>query len=291
MIITRLIGGLGNQLFQYAVARHLAEINDTVVKLDISGFEKYKLHKYSLSAFNIQENFATPDEIKNLIYKRNGFFRQNILNRNRTKKEYTERYIKESQFSFMPDTLDLDKNIYLDGYWQSEKYFDKIKNIILDEFTVKNVQLGKDKEVDDMISSIESVSVHIRRCDYVNNSKTNEKHGSCDLSYYHACVKQISMKLKSPHFFIFSDDIDWVKNNLKLSFPTTIVDHNSADKAYEDLRLMSHCKHNIIANSTFSWWGAWLNKNQEKIVIAPKKWFNDNAIDTSDLIPSNWLRI
>jgi len=289
MIIVKLIGGLGNQLFQYALGRHLAYILQTELKLDIACFETYKLRTYSLKNFNIQENFATLEEIRRfkpisrkpidrLIFKiKQGFNRYSV--------------IKEPYFHFYTEVLKAKDNTYLEGYWQSEKYFKDIEQIIHQEFTVKNELQGKNKEIAQHILDTNSISIHIRRGDYVTNPLTNKIHGTCTLEYYHQAVMLIVEKVKSPHFFLFSDDPEWVQRNIVLEYPTTHVDHNKADKDYEDLRLMSLCKHNIIANSVFSWWGAWLNKNPDKIVIAPKRWFNENSYNTKDLLPEPWIKI
>jgi len=293
MIIVRLIGGLGNQLFQYAVARHLAEIHGSVLKIDISGFETYKLHKYSLWPFNIQEHFASTEEVAKLTPKMGvaGRMLRRLLCR---PQKLAKTHIKEKDpFCFNPEILNLPDGIYLDGYWQTEKYFANIEDNIRREVTVKTPQMHKNKELAELIASCEAVSIHIRRGDYVSNNDTNKKHGTCELDYYFRCVEHLGQMVERPHFFIFSDDPGWARDNLNLTYPTTIVDHNSADKNYEDLRLMCQCKHNIIANSSFSWWGAWLNKNLDKIVIAPKKWLNDSSIDTSDLdlITDSWIQL
>lgn len=290
MIITRLIGGLGNQLFQYAVGRHLAEIHKTELKIDTSGFEAYKLHKYSLWPFNIQENFASSQEIRALTKRPNV---ERVLSRTlRRPPRTTSTYIRENlSFHFDPDILSLPNGVYLDGYWQSEKYFADIAGIIRREFTVKTPQKERDKELAELTASCDSVSLHIRRGDYVSNARTNQILGTCDLDYYFHCVEYLAQTVKNPHLFIFSDDPEWARENLKLSYPMTLVDHNGADKNYEDLRLMSECRHHIIANSTFSWWGAWLKPGKDKMVFAPKSWHAGKKFDTTDLIPDEWTRI
>jgi hypothetical protein len=115
-------------------------------------------------------------------------------------------------------------------------------------------------------------------------------HGACDVDYYDRCVKRLTERVKDPHFFVFSDDPQWSRDNLKLEYPAVYVDHNDMEHGHEDLRLMSQCKHNIIANSTFSWWGAWLNNNRDKVVFAPKKWFVRANKNSDDIVPLNWLR-
>lgn len=266
MIITKLVGGLGNQMYQYAVGRRLAWKHNTVLKLDISEFQRYKLHKYSLGAFNIQANFAGPEEIAGLTH------------------------VRERHFHFDPEVMNLDDNVYLDGYWQSWRYFADIADIIQREFTVKTAAAGRDRQLSEQIASTQSVSLHIRRGDYVSDSRTQQVHGSCDIDYYLGCVDELTKTVRNPHFFIFSDDPQWARENLKLNFPTTLVDHNGLEKNYEDLRLMSQCKHHIIANSTFSLWAALLNPKSDKMVFAPRQWFNASKNNTKDVLPENWIK-
>ena len=289
MIIVKLIGGLGNQLFQYAVGRHLAHMNHTELKLDITGFEEYKLHSYSLNHLNIKENFATKEEVRSFrkYQRRNGrvWFAYNRLVADDTK------YIIEKQFNFDQRILDLKPPVYLDGYWQTERYFKDIESIIRAEFTIKEPLSGENMEVADLIQKTNAISLHVRRADYISNAVANASHGTCDVDYYKKTTSIIMEKVSNPHFFIFSDDMVWAKQNIILDDPTTYVDHNDASTNYEDLRLMSLCKHNIIANSSFSWWGAWLNTNPQKIIIAPQQWFKTPKMDTRDITPSTWTKI
>jgi len=292
MVIVKLMGGLGNQMFQYAAARRLAYVHGSPLKLDLRWFsdivEVNTSREYALDIFAIQEDFATREEVEALTARKQVFVERLIAKVMWRKPLAVPSYIREKQFYFDPAILSLPDNVYLEGYWQSEKYFAEIEDIIRKEFTVKTDQAGQNRKLAEMIASSESVSLHIRRGDYVSNPETNKYHGTRDLDYYSRCVEQLTETVKNPHFFIFSDDRDWSSDNLKLPCPTILVDHNGVDKGYEDLRLMSQCKHHIIANSSFSWWGAWLNKNPDKIVIAPKKWFNISEHNTEDLIPKKW---
>jgi len=268
MIIVRLIGGLGNQCFQYAIGRQLAESHHTELKIDISEFQTYKLHAYSLNFFNIKENFASSKEVAAL------------------------KLVRESQLYFDSEILHLPNGIYLHGYWASEKYFKNISGIIHKELTVKSALSGKDEDIAKQISSCDSVSVHIRRLDYLPNTYLEQILEVCSLDYYINSVEQIASIIKNPHFFVFTDDKTWVHENFILPYPITFVDHNGPDKNYEDMRLMSLCKHNIIANSTFSWWSAWLNQNPDKIVFAPRKWYTEKFRNNSmDLIPNKWIKV
>lgn len=296
MIIVRLIGGLGNQMFQYAVGRRLAYTLKTDLKLDLSGFKtqnRITPRRYNLHVFNILEKIAAQKEVGALIGSRfiaSILFRMDKLTGLKfAPRNYINRILETS---FDPAILTLTDRVYLEGHWQSEKYFIDIAEMIREEFTFKNPPVGKNKELLELISSLESVSLHVRRTDYVTNPKTHEMHGSCDIGYYQRCVNELIKKIKDPHFFVFSDDPGWISENLKLPYPMTIVNHNQEDQCHEDLRLMSQCKHHIIANSSFSWWAAWLNPSARKIVLAPGRWYNKSIYNNlEDIIPSTWLKI
>lgn len=291
MIIVRIIGGLGNQMFQYAAGRQLAAAHNTILKLDISDFKDYPLRDYDLSAFNIKELFATPEEILLLKEPDTGSFKKKLKKLLRRPSKVGITHIREKQYHFDPKIPTMPGSIYLDGYWQSEKYFSDIADIIKNEFTVKLPQTDKNMELAQQITSCESVSLHVRRGDYVTDAKTNTIHGTCDLDYYARCIEHLTQKVHRPCFFIFSDDPEWTERNLRITHPVTFIDHNGAKRNYEDLRLMSQCRHHIIANSSFSWWGAWLGQHQNTIVYAPKRWFNSPSFNTQDLLPETWARI
>lgn len=278
MIITRLLGGLGNQMFQYAVGRHLSYIHKTSLQLDISELNRLKTRKYALDCFNIKGE-VIEEQKKSLVGR--------IIKRLSTQ----ENIYFERNFSFDQEVLALPDNVTLIGYFQSKKYFSDIERIIRKDFTFKSPPSSKIIPVLKKIKSSESVSIHFRRKDYITNKKFFYYHGVCSLDYYQQAISLVTHKLKSPQFFIFSDDLNRVKKNLKIEYPKFFVYSNLKDKDYEDLRLMSHCYHNIIANSTFSWWGAWLNENKNKVVVSPKNWFRNKSINTEDVIPSSWIRI
>ena len=282
MIIVKLIGGLGNQMFQYATARRLAEKHSTILKLDVTGFEHYKLHRYSLHCFQCWEYLATWSEIDRIVY-RHGLLHKlkgMVCTKLKLQDSPSSSWIVEKEFHFDPQILEASNNILLDGYWQTEKYF-----------VVKYQQNPESAKFADRIQNTESISLHVRRSDYVQNALTHRIHGTCDRDYYDRAVSYIGDRISNPHLFIFSDEPEWAKQNLKISHPNTIVDCNDASCNYEDLRLMSSCKHNIIANSSFSWWGAWLNSNPEKIIIAPQKWISVTTRNIKDLIPDSWIKL
>ena len=290
MVIVRLIGGLGNQLFQYALGRTLAERHATQLKLDIRGYESYALYSYALDRFNIIESFATPDEVRRL--RGRGWIAERLPRRLQKLNPFRKgSYILERRFSFDPAVLRSPDDIYLDGYWQSEKYFKNLESVLRREFSVRDSLTGHNRELAARIAACNAVSLHVRRGDFASDPKTRRVHGLCSLDYYQAAVRRIAESVPQPHFFFFSDEPEWAAANLRVDHPVTIVTGNDASHSYEDLRLMSLCRHHIIANSSFSWWGAWLNANPDKIVIAPTRWFAGARHDTRDLLPPAWQTI
>ncbi|HED06224.1 MAG TPA: alpha-1,2-fucosyltransferase [Ignavibacteria bacterium] len=288
MIIIRIGGGLGNQLFQYALGRNLSLTKNIPLRLDLSWFKTNLDREYKLKYFNTREIIATDSELKKIkrYQKINSgrYFLHNLLFSNESI------YIEEKQFHFNSKVLDIKDIAYLIGYWQTEKYFENIKDIIRKDFTLKNEPSGFYKNDEQEIREKNSVSLHIRRGDYITNGIANANMGVCSLEYYKKAVNIIKDSVNNPTFFIFSDDIDWATENLQIDSPAVFVSDKKL-KDYEELILMSKCKHNIIANSSFSWWGAWLNNSPDKIVIAPKKWFNDTKRNSKDIIPNNWIKV
>lgn len=285
MIIIKLRGGLGNQLFQYALGKNLSLSNNAELKFDISDYKNNPDRHYCLNFFNIKTSLAGSTEIDNLK-------KSSIKKLMEKLKPYKYKSTITEKFGcFNPNILKLKNNKYLIGYWQSEKYFKNIEKIIRQEITLKDKPSNYFSELSSQINYANSVSLHVRRGDYVKNKKFSKIFNALDLNYYKKAVDLITQQINYPYFFIFSDDLSWAKDNLSLPCHHALVNADKKFNDCEELILMSLCKHNIIANSSFSWWGAWLNKNPNKIVIAPKKWFNDNSKDTSDLLPDNWIKI
>lgn len=279
-------------MFQYAAARRLAYANGTRLKLDIGWFKNSggidTVRNYALNKLNIKEDFASSREIKKYVRKDPRKTVGRILAYLPFNKG---EFVLEKYYHFDPGVLKLPDNIYLEGYWQSEKYFSDIEDVIRREFTVKMEPDPMNRQIAESIERSEAVSVHVRRGDYVLNPSTSVFHGICTLDYYREAIENIASHAQRPHFYFFSDEPEWVKENLNPGYPATFIDHNGPDKACEDMRLMSLCKHHVIANSSFSWWGAWLCRNPEKIVIAPKRWFKKEDMNTRNLIPEKWIRI
>ena len=286
MIIVRLIGGLGNQLFQYAAARRLAHMRKVDLKLDTLDFDGYPLRTYHLNHFNIIEQFATAEEIAR--YK-------SVTLASRLRRRFLpyrlQKWVRERQFSFDPEILKLSNDVYLEGYWQSKSYFKDIEALLRAELTVNSPLRNGNQGTVGRIQNTNSVSIHVRRGDYVTDPSARQIHGLIPLDYYRAAVEEIASRIPDPHFFVFSDDPAWARDHLRYSYPLTFIDQNGVDQPHEDLRLMSLCQHHIIANSTFSWWGAWLSTNSSKIVLAPQHWFSAAERDTCDLMPSKWKRV
>jgi hypothetical protein len=291
MVIVNLMGGLGNQMFQYAAAKALAEfhgtdlrVDDAFLKADSGG--KYTQRKYELNVFNADIKVLSESERKGILTNLiNPWYRR--LNRY-FPFLFTYRWYQEKSQIFDTDFFNLGKNIYLNGYWQSEKYFIRIREILLSQFEFKEEFLNYNLECYDKINSTNSVSVHIRRGDYVTLKEASDFHGVCSMHYYENAIRKIASLQPDSVAFIFSDDVAWCKSNIHFNIPVHFVESNSA---YNDMFLMQHCKNNIIANSSFSWWSAWLNKNTEKVVIAPLQWFAKQNESSKDIVPQNWIRI
>jgi hypothetical protein len=280
MIIAKLMGGMGNQMFEYAMARHLAYKHNTELKLDISSYKTDPLREYELQHFKITASLATISDMKQITSRFLRFLKRNNI-----------KVFKEKIFHFDSSALSLPDNTYLQGYWQSEKYFKDIEDIIRKEFRIKKMLPSKFKSLQSHINATNSISLHVRHSDYLTNPERKKIHGILPITYYKKAIDTIKNKVNNPIFYIFSDDMTWVKTNIKFTNQVIYVDRDESQNWIADFNLMSLCKHHIIANSTFSWWAAWLCENKNKIVIAPKKWFRSKTFDTSDLIPNQWIRL
>lgn len=285
MIIVKIVGGLGNQMFCYAYAKSL-KLKGYDVKIDKLGYNDYKLRDYQLDKYNIDLPISTNEE-NNEITKKT--FLPKVLKKIGI--DYSKKK-REKNIFFDKNLLKVNDDSYVVGYFQSENYFKNFREILLKQFTIKFALSDYANNIKKKIlKSKQSISIHVRRGDYIKN-KNKDVHGICDFKYYKNSMSYLESKLENPKYFIFSDDIKWCKNNFT-SKDVTFVENNNKRIPHEDLYLMSLCKNNIIANSTFSWWGAWLNKNQNKIVIAPKSWLikkSDNKL-SRHLIPYSWIRI
>lgn len=283
--ITALTGGLGNQMFQYAMGRALAERHGVPLLLDLRGLQHDPLRDYALSHFRITAKLAAETDMPREL----GPLGRRLHRLPRWLTGQTR--IVEQGFPFDPTIIELKAPLHLAGNWQSERYFSSYAGLIRDEFRLQDPFTPDRQAIADMLAERPMVSVHVRRGDYANNAKTNAYHGTCEPSYYAAAQQQLGDQIGDLQYMVFSDDPDWARENLTSFSLATFVEPSSDGRDEQDLHLMAACKHHIIANSSFSWWGAWLNPDPAKRVIAPRQWFKGASHDTSDLIPFSWMRL
>lgn len=285
-VVVKLNGGLGNQMFQWALARMIKESTGMEAYLDMSYFKKRYARPYQLDVFKVEpkivEDAWTIFKL-DIIWTFRAFLHW--------EKTFEYLLFSEKQFNFDSGIQKIRPNTYILGFFQSEKYFKSVEKYIREDFEFADLPDEANLKMIRKINSTPSISLHIRRGDYVQKQRYQDAYATCSLDYYKRAVEHIAQKVPNPTLFIFSDDIEWVKKNLKLPYESVYVSHNTGKKSFEDMRLMSLCSHNVIANSSFSWWGAWLNKNENKIVVAPEKWFNDKKIIQTDVIPQDWIKI
>ena len=293
--------GIGNCMFQYAAARACAISNGGQVRIDISDMldrqmpfkESYSIEERigflnsSLGVFKLKLTLASEE----LAYALRGWGTPNLFGKSVRKvrkiagllpKSY---YAESNSFAFDPSVMAMRHDVYLDGLFINPKYFHSIEKDLREDFSFNVPLAGENEELAHEIESCNSVSIHVRMGDYTSTS-VGDNYPGYGRGYYERAMKLVEAKIDGPRYYIFSDNPEWVRSRLSLLDNCTIVSHNAIEKGYEDLRLMSLCKHNIITNSTFSWWGAWLNKNSAKIVVTPRKWFS--GLDNSDLLLDGW---
>jgi len=292
MIISRIIGGLGNQMFQYAAGRALASKHNVTLMLDVSGFKGYDLHQgFELQrVFSCPVEFAAETDVRSILGWQASPAVRRILMRPKFAALRRKGFISEPHLHYWEGISRAPKDAYLMGYWQSEKYFSEIAATIRADFTFRPPLDARNEAMAAEMSGVNSVSLHIRRGDYVTNPRALATHGLCSLEYYRGAINYIADRVEAPNFFVFSDDIPWAREHLPMNFPCQFIGHNQGAQSFIDMQLMSLCKHHIIANSSFSWWGAWLNPGARKIVVAPQAWFA-NGTTTDDLIPEGWARL
>jgi len=280
-IITKIFGGLGNQMFQYACGKTVACRLDTQLFLDLSWFEKGN-RLYMLNAF---------PNINYSIYNKKKMTLLNFLRRIGIKKKY---FINEPFYSYWTGIEDIKSTVILSGYWQNEKYFSCISKIIKQDFIFPEFDCIEAKNIEKNIKKASCpISVHVRRGDYIENQETNSFHGLCSPEYYKNAIKYIIDKNDRnviPELYLFSDDPDWVKNNFDTCGLTSVVVDIKAHKykPYHDMHLLSLCKNHIIANSSFSWWGAWLSSGNGT-VVAPKYWFAEDTMKDNNPSLASWI--
>ncbi len=292
-VVARIEGGLGNQLFQYAAARSLADRLGCDLALDLRALDENSNRAFQLNLYRIRAVIASVELLSNLPKLRPSKWRQLLSSLSLyAPRVFSFPVFWSRSFAYDERFTAIASPKYLVGYWQSEKYFDWNRAQIL-----KDLELIDSTEIDhsllQKIKDSKSVALHIRRGDYISDLAASQFHGLCDMAYYHAAVQALKIQEPSMHLFIFSDEPQWAKINFCLDVPATYINANASDKGHLDLELMRHCKHHIIANSSFSWWGAWLRSaelvgQEAQQVYAPKRWFAVSNIDTSDVIPAKW---
>ncbi|WP_080240285.1 alpha-1,2-fucosyltransferase [Spirosoma rigui] len=290
MIISRITSGLGNQLFQYAAARHLALTNKTDLYLDLSYYRQtydtdtprsFKLGQFAVPYRMLQ---ASPLEYVSKATK---------LLPNRSLPPLFL-FLKEKHFHFDERVVRARANcITLDGFWQSEAYFRDNAATIRRELTLTGTPSPEFNHYERQLASTPTpVSIHIRRGDYVNHPEFSKTFGFVGLDYYEQALRELNSRFSATQLYVFSDDKAWVRENLPLPDNTVFVQNSGPDGDVADLVLMSKCHHHIIANSSFSWWGAWLNPKPDKLVVTPRHWYKQQPTwNTKDLLPSTWLAL
>ncbi|MCY7350061.1 MAG: alpha-1,2-fucosyltransferase [Cytophagaceae bacterium] len=281
MVISRITSGLGNQLFQYACGRAVSLRHGVPLKLDLQNFTQHKNRRYALDAFAIEATEATPGEVR-MALRYDTFWHRALTPRTH------QRVLRERTMRVDPAVLQAGPEVYLAGYWQSPTYFEDVETEIRREFTWKIPFPPQSVRWLEQIDQKNAVAIHVRRGDYVSNPDYARRFGTLPLSYYERALRYLAERLEGLHGFVFSDEPDWVKANFPTTIPLTIVQGNTDT---EDLRLMSACRYHVIANSTFSWWGAWLNPHADKLVLTPARFFHDPKLNTQDLLPERWIRV
>ena len=290
MNIVRITSGLGNQMFQYAFHRAL-KANDPDTKMDISEFGHRRHHNgYELErVFDIVPDHASRKECDSLADLSKDPISEVRRRWLKIQLNCTGTLIRESELggSFHPELLKM-RNCYFQGFWQTERYFLSVAEPLRREFTFQQPLDARNRRIAEDIDSCNAVSLHVRRGDYVKKRQIGTLGSICSLTYYQGAIDHVRAQVRQPRFFIFSDDSAWARENLKVDHALH-VDINTGPASFRDMQLMSLCKHNVIANSSFSWWGAWLNSHPGKLVIAPDIWIGEERMP--DVVPEGWLRI
>ena len=287
VIVSRISGGLGNQMFQYAAGRRLADRLGTSLMLDLSSFRNDPLRAFALDRYELRTDAMTDAMRARLPVRFGGSWWRRLLRVNGA----AIRVLREKGLGYQPGIESAGDDTMLVGYWQSERYFSDLRPQLLREFALTTPVSGRDAEVAAEMAASISVAIHVRRGDYVSNTGTHQTYGTCDPDYYQKSADVLAREIGPIRLFVFSDDPDWCRASLRFEYPMVIVDHNDAARSCEDLRLMSQAQHFIIANSSFSWWAAWLATTPGKIVCAPKRWFRSDERDETDIVPTVWRRV
>lgn len=289
-IVIRYMGGLGNQMFQYAFRCNFEKKNKSV-KDDIFFYK----NNPNAMPFELKNSFpkilleeAQEKDIDNFyIQKKNRSYIQKIKNK---LFPYTRIFQNEKKELFYDPQILKVQSAYITGYWQNYRYVQNVKEILYERFEFPRIENEKIVRLIECISNENSVSLHIRAGDYLLPENVEIFGNICTLQYYKDAIQKITEKIKTPMFFVFSNDINWCKQNIPLENVIWMDEISLPEhEDWVEMYLMSCCKHNIIANSSFSWWAAWLNKNPKKIVVAPKQWLKN--VEKEEMCPKEWIRI
>lgn len=291
MIIIRLKGGMGNQMFQYAFGQQMATLLDTELKVDLSSLldrskGDFVYRNYDLPIFKVKDSLLINPQILKTIYT------PKIQRVTKWVRQYIDKgktFVKEKHFQFQPELLlnPTDNAVY-EGWFQSEKYFKKIANTIRAEFEFVDPILEISKPLLEQIRTTNAICLNVRRTDFLKVDTLN----TTNKQYFFKAAKYMTQQVEKPVFYIFSDDIEWCRKHIILEAPVVVVDHTHKGRKFGNyMQLMTACKHFIIPNSSYAWWAVWLNTQPNKIVVAPKNWFTDAAIDTADLVKEEWVRL
>ncbi len=288
MIISRIDGGLGNQMFQYAYGLYLAKRAKTEFYLDISSYEKQPQHGYLLDHFQIDAE-VLPAKLSAKIPRK---YRSSAAKVSRLQDGFGFRSLrrnKERHFGFQTSHLEAGDNRYLVGYWQSEQFFPGMGDELLRQFALRCSLTAQSQEMGGRMAEGNSIALHVRRGDYVTSQSAAAIYEHLSVDYYHRCLQAWTREQDRPEVYIFSNDIAWCREQFRLEHPTHFVDHTSVDTAFEDLWMMRQAACLVMANSTFSWWAAWLNQRPGHQVIAPSRWFRPGAMDGSSILCRDWI--
>ncbi len=304
------MGGLGNQMFQYAFARSFSIQNNCDVTVNIDWFYKALYAKMRVMCKSTKEKYVNHAQYSHAGYQLDIFntqYRYNIISDiqsriacgafnldKQTKYNVLKEDVWTAKMSFIQEYLDQPTNTIFNGYFADYRYFHKYKDVLLKEFSPKVRLSSQFERYNKQIQAVDSIALHVRRGDYVTNKDCQKIFHVCNSeNYYNKALDIIKQKVSNPHIFVFSNDMKWVRENIDIPFHKTYVAYTTEKNAYEDIMLMSKCKHNIIANSSFSWWGAYLNRNQDQIVIMPEKGFKEEEMHylSNGMRVSSWIAI
>jgi len=292
MITIRLSGGMGNQMFQYAFGKARAAALKTDMKIDCSLLldrargKDFVYRDYDLSIFQVEEQFTVAPSLLRTLFRLKS---STVGKQVRRFLARGKNYEKEQHFHVDQRLVDTpsDNTIY-EGWWQSEKYFTEIHEVVRKDFQLKQPLLPASKELHARIENSTAVCLNVRRTDFLANAALN----ATNLDYFLRAASKMATLVNNPHFFVFSDDVEWCQENIVLEHPMEVVQHTMKGHKFGNyFRLMRDCKHFIIPNSSFAWWAAWLCEHPNKKVIAPAQWFNEGDYNTNDVVPNDWMRL